>query len=120
IVRAAPQMGGGFYFIMNKDRVYHIYCDESRQCIDRYMVLGGIIINSEYVNTVYDTMRKYRDDFHMLSELKWSKVKTQKINEYKGFVDYFFALNNTDRMHFKSLIIDNHKVDVKKYSNGNK
>ncbi|MFH1898561.1 MAG: hypothetical protein ABH886_10090 [Candidatus Desantisbacteria bacterium] len=27
--------------------LYHIYCDESRQTQDRYMVIGGIIVSSE-------------------------------------------------------------------------
>jgi hypothetical protein len=35
-------------------------------------------------------------------------------------VEYFFALNNTDKLHFHSIIVDNHQVDYKKFSKGNK
>src|SRR5256885_6993421 len=56
----------------------------------------------------------------MKSELKWSKVTNQKLKEYKRFVDFFFALNNTDKLHFKCLIIDNHQTDHKKFSFGDK
>ncbi len=100
--------------------VYHIYCDESRQSKDRYMVLGGIIIPQKNIDEFNATMHNFRIDQNMHAELKWTKVSNQKINEYKRFVDYFFALNNTDRLHFHCIIIDNHKVDHKRFSKGNK
>lgn len=40
--------------------VYHIYCDESRQSKDRFMVIGGIIIPSGNVDEFNDTMQKFR------------------------------------------------------------
>jgi hypothetical protein len=84
------------------------------------MVLGGIIIDAEDIQRVEKTFRSYRDQFNMKSELKWSKVKRQKLVEYTRFMEYFFALNNTDLVHFKCVIIDNNKVDHKKYSDGDK
>jgi len=56
----------------------------------------------------------------MKSELKWSKVTNQKYDQYKRFVEYFFALNNTDELHFKCMIVDNHQINHKKFSDGNK
>lgn len=67
-----------------------------------------------------ETMKKYRLEQNMNAELKWSKVSSQKLNEYKRFVDYFFALNNTGLIHFHSMIIDNHQINYKKYSKGDK
>jgi hypothetical protein len=84
------------------------------------MVLGGIIIPYANVQTFTDTMKKYRDRYKMTSELKWSKISKGKLSEYISFVDYFFALVNADKIHFKSIIIDNHLVDHKKYSGGSK
>lgn len=100
--------------------LYHIYCDESRQTKDRFMIFSGIIIPEKTVDVFEKTMKKYRNQTNMHSELKWSKVSKQKLNEYKVFIDFFFALNNTDKIHFKSLAIDNHKVKHKIYNNGNK
>lgn len=100
--------------------VHHIYCDESRQCKDRYMVLGGIIVPVANVAAFNETMKKYRAEFNINGELKWSKVSKTKFTEYKSFVDYFFALINTDKIHFKCVIIDNHKVNHKKFSEGDK
>lgn len=96
--------------------IYHIFCDESRQNGERYMVLGGIIIPQETINTFNLTMQKFRDEQKMHAELKWSKVSEQKVSEYKRFVDYFFALNNTNKIHFSSLVIDTHQVNHKKFS----
>lgn len=103
---------------MAQEQVYHIFCDESRQSKDRYMVLGGIIIPAETIVTFNETMAAYRKKYNMNAELKWSKVKPQKLEEYKGFVEYFFALTNSDNIHFKSMIIDNHAVNHKKFSDG--
>lgn len=100
--------------------IYHIYCDESRQSKDRFMVIGGTIIPSDNVEQFNKTMQKYRNEQKMFSELKWSKVTNQKLTEYKRFVEYFFALNNTDNLHFHCIIIDNHQVDHKKYNKGDK
>ena len=98
--------------------IYHIYCDESRQSKDRFMVIGGTIIPSGNVEQFNKTMQKYRTEQKMFSELKWSKVTNQKLAEYKRFVEYFFALNNTDNLHFHCIIIDNHQVNHKKFKMG--
>ena len=100
--------------------LYHIYCDESRQSRDRFMLLGGIILPATNVEVFNETMRKFRSEQRMFAELKWTKVTNQKLEQYKKFVDYFFALNNTDKLHFHSIIIDNHQVNYKKFSKGNK
>lgn len=100
--------------------VYNIYCDESRQSKDRYMVLGGIIIPQHNIAEFNATMQNFRIEQNMHAELKWTKVSNQKVSEYKRFVDYFFALNNTDKLHFHSIVIDNHKVEHKRFSKGNK
>jgi len=99
--------------------LYHIYCDESRQSKDRFMIIGGLIIDSAEVNEFNLTMQMFRNEQRMYSELKWTKVTNQKLLQYKRFVDYFFALNNTDKLHFHCIIIDNHQVDHKRFSRGN-
>lgn len=103
---------------MDNRQVYHIFCDESRQTKDRYMVLGGTIMNNTDVPTFSSTMKKFRKENEMHAELKWSKVSEQRINEYKRFMEYFFALNNTDNIHFHCIIIDNHQVNYRKFSKG--
>jgi len=84
------------------------------------MVLGGILIPAENIFNFEATMLKYREEQNMRSELKWSKVTNQKYHEYRRFVDYFFALNNTDNLYFRSVVIDNHQVNHHKFNQGNK
>lgn len=100
--------------------LYNIYCDESRQSKDRYMVLGGLIIPAREVEIFNATMKNFREEQKMFSELKWTKVSNQKIKEYKRFVDYFFALNNSDKLHFHCIIVDNHQVNHRKFNKGDK
>lgn len=102
------------------DPVYHIYCDESRQSEHRFMALGGLIIRADNVANFNATMAKYRGETRMHAELKWTKVSAQKLPEYKRFIDYFFALNNANQVHFHCLMIDNHQVDHKRFSGGDK
>jgi hypothetical protein len=66
------------------------------------MVIGGTIIPSSNVEQFNRTMQKYRTEQKMFSELKWSKVTNQKLAEYKRFVEYFFALNNTDNCNYSA------------------
>jgi len=84
------------------------------------MVLGGIIIPQENVKNFNQTMHNFRVEQKMFAELKWTKVTDQKLIAYKRFVEYFFALNNTDKVHFHSIILDNHKINYKKFSKGDK
>jgi len=100
--------------------VYHIYCDGSRQSKDRFMVLGGLMLDAEEIERFNQTMQKFRLETNMFAELKWTKVSEQKLLEYKRFVDYFFALNNTDMLHFHCIIVDNHQVNYRKFSKGDK
>lgn len=100
--------------------IYHIFCDESRQTKDRFMVIGAIIINQNSIDIFNDTMKRYRAECKMTKELKWSKISNQKYGAYKLFIDYFFSLNNNNHINFKCLIIDNNKVNHRQYNKGDK
>lgn len=95
--------------------IHHIYSDESRHTGHRYMLMGAAIIRRNDVPMFNDTMAKYRLATKMPYELKWSKVNVQKLKEYKTFIDYFFALNNENKTHFKCIIIDNEGAANAKY-----
>jgi hypothetical protein len=104
-----------FWFVINR-----IYCDESRQTKDRFMVIGGFVIPQGRLRLVNQTLQKFRDEERMHAELKWTKVTSQKLNEYRRFVDYFFALNNNDKLHFHAIIFDNSQIDHNTFSQGDK
>lgn len=54
----------------------------------------------------------------MHSELKWTKVSNQKSEEYKALVELFFALNNSNALHFHAIAFDSHQVDFKRIGGG--
>ncbi len=98
--------------------IYHVYCDESRQTQDRYMIFGGIITSAKNVNLFDKTMQLYREAQNMNAEIKWSKVSDKKLNEYKTLIDLFFSVNEV--LHFKSIVFDTHFIDYKTYSGGDR
>jgi Protein of unknown function (DUF3800) len=99
---------------------YHIYADESRQCKDRFMVLGGLIVEGGNVPGFEATMAKFRHKTRMFAELKWSKVTNQKFEEYRLFLSYFFSLLSVGQLHFHCLIVDTHLTDHRKFNQGDK
>ena len=96
------------------ERFLHIYCDESRQTADRYMVLGGLITLRENEEAFKQAMNLYRQSNHMLSEIKWTKVSNQKIQEYKALMDLYFSLNRS--FHFKAIVIDTQEINHRRFN----
>lgn len=99
-------------------QTYAFFADESGTSGDRFTVVGGICIHRNTLQSVHDSMHMYRVAHNMHSELKWSKISNQKATEYEALVDYFFALNNTNRLQFHCIIFDNHQWNHSKYNDG--
>lgn len=95
---------------------YAFFCDESGISTDRFTVVGGLSMHRNNIEPVLTNLRAYRQKFNMGKELKWTKITDSKSHEYRQLVDYFFALNNTNRIHFHCIIFDNHKWLHKKYN----
>ncbi|GLH73253.1 hypothetical protein GETHLI_17550 [Geothrix limicola] len=103
---------------MSESAYYQIYCDES--CIsDRYHVIGGLILNRKHESAIIEKIKTFRSSTNMSKELKWTKVKNQKREQYVQFVDIGSQLFLDDVAHFHALVIDSHQYDHKKYSAGN-
>lgn len=98
-------------------RYLHIYCDESRQTADRYIVIGGIIVPRMHEARVQLALQSYRTDNQMNAELKWTKVSDQKLTEYRRFVDLFFSLSSI--IYFKAIVVDTSEIDHKRYNKNN-
>jgi len=83
--------------------LYHIYCDESRQTSERFMIIAGIRLRANGESAIKGMFDDYRDLYAMHAELKWGKVSPNKLAEYKRFLDYFLTLNTADQLHFKCM-----------------
>ena len=97
---------------------YVFIADEAGISNDRFTVVGGLCMHRETLRRAYDTLKVYRDKHNMHAELKWSKVSRQKLGEYMTLVEYFFAMNNSNHMHFHSIVFDSHRWAHKKYNEG--
>ena len=68
-----------------------IFCDESRQTKERFMVLGGIMVRASNIPNIEKTMKLFRTKYDMFAELKWVKVSNQKYEKYRHFMNLFFC-----------------------------
>lgn len=103
---------------MIPEQDYIFIADEAGISNDRFTVVGGICMHRDTVAGVYETLKQYRATFNMNSELKWSKISNQKETEYRWLVDYFFALNNSNRLQFHAIIFDSHAWNHRKFNDG--
>lgn len=97
---------------------FAFYADEAGISQDRFTVVGGMCMRNGTAADVYASIAKYRQEHGMKAELKWSRISNQKIDQYLALVDLFFALNNTNKVQFHSVIFDSHKANHGRYNNG--
>jgi hypothetical protein len=102
------------------DQDYIFIVDESGISTDRFTVVGGIVMHRSFYETCYKTLLDFRKNYNMNAELKWSKVSDQKFDQYSALVDHFFALNNSNKLHFHCIIFDNHQWDHKSFNQGDR
>jgi hypothetical protein len=77
------------------------------------MVIGGIIVDRSDRSILDGKFASFRSAEKMYATLKWEKVTNQKYEQYRKFVDIFF--DNNPLMHFKSIIIDTTKLDMRRF-----
>ena len=92
-----------------------IYCDES--CHDLtghhpFMSIGGLKIARSEKPTVSGELRHLMKSISLNSELKWSKVSSKKLAEYKRIVDFFFE---REELCFRAIVVPQKKVELEKY-----
>ncbi|MEL6196612.1 MAG: DUF3800 domain-containing protein [Pseudomonadota bacterium] len=95
---------------------FAFYADESGISRDRFTVVGGICMHRSTAEAVYASIDRYREQYNMRSELKWSKISNQRQAEYEAFIDLFFALNNTNHIQFHCVIFDSHQWNHARYN----
>ncbi|AEE95325.1 DUF3800 domain-containing protein [Mahella australiensis] len=98
----------------------HVYCDESSQSCNKYLVIGGIWIPAENVGNIGAKFIEFRNNNHMLNELKWGKVSNGKLNEYKKFIDEVFDGIYKRYLAYRCIIVNMEQYDNKTYNNGDK
>ncbi|QGY85767.1 DUF3800 domain-containing protein [Staphylococcus epidermidis] len=96
----------------------NIYCDESCHLENddiNIMVLGAIAVPEFAKKTVYDEIRRLKENMgiSIFREIKWTKVSNSEINYYKKLVDYIF---NNESLKFRAVLLpDKSKLNHKYY-----
>lgn len=94
---------------------YVIYCDES--CHDltahhKFMAIGGLRVPRPEKTRLSRELRKLMQSRGLNSELKWSKVSTKRLEDYKKIIDFFFEHT---QLTFRAIVIDQSKVRLEEY-----
>jgi hypothetical protein len=103
-------------FLPPQDFVF--FADESGVSQERFTVVGGICVHRKLIPAVHEAIREYREVNNMQAELKWTRISNQKLSEYEKLVEYFFALNSTNKAHFYAIVFDAHKWNHARYNQG--
>ncbi len=95
-----------------------VYCDESRydNAPDNlYMGIGGIWIPLSERNRFRKSLKRLAADYHLNSEIKWSKTSDIVLPGYKAFIDAFFAV---DFVQFRIILVNHDLLDYKSFQGG--
>jgi len=85
--------------------------DESGQSTDRYMCVGGIVINADRVDEVRADILEIKRLADINSEIKWTNLRAHRLRHYRRMVEYFFTLIRLRQIHFHAVICDFSKFD---------
>jgi hypothetical protein len=99
---------------------YVIYCDESRHDggnNNRYMAIGGLWVDRDRKEDLTKELRHLLREVNLLSEIKWSKVSSKKLEEYKKIIDFFFE---NKELNYRVIVVDQQKLDLTKFHGGDK
>ena len=96
-----------------------IYVDESSQTKHRYLVLGGLIIPHDRIESFCNAVERARHPELPAKSLKWGRVSRTKFDAYKRAVDVFFA-PSASAVHFHSVVVDTSKQDHRRWNKGSR
>lgn len=99
-----------------------IYCDESRQSGERYMVIGGIWVCRNIEQTVLERCRcqKAHQKSSYLREFKWTNFGKKELLVMQEFPDSFFDNMRTNKIAFRCIVVDTHQYNHRAFSDGDK
>lgn len=95
---------------------YVIYCDESRED-GRFMAIGGLWVPRSEKAQISRSFRDLCRERGLNAEIKWSKVSSARLDDYKALIDFFFQ---TKPLSFRVIVVDQSKVDLAKFHDGDR
>ncbi|MGL4671530.1 DUF3800 domain-containing protein [Cetobacterium sp.] len=86
---------------------YKIFCDESNHLYSdksNLMIIGGIFCPNDEVQEVNKYIKYLKHKYNAKSELKWTKLNSNKKDFYRELLEYFFSRIN---LSFNAQIVMN-------------
>ena len=106
---------------------FRIYSDESRHKNERFLLLSGLWIEEENVDTVENRMLELRKKYgftndegkfiNFCGELKWTKISSKYYPIYQELVDLFFDWIEKDVFRYCCMLVDTQDDAVINFSN---
>lgn len=100
--------------------LHDIYIDESSQTKNRFLVIGGIGIDTRSVPAANAALAQARLPQLPQGEMKWGKVSNSKIDAYGRTIKAFFDDPAFSGFHFHSLVVDTSALDHRKHNQGSR
>lgn len=100
---------------------YEVYCDESNQDLfwasktnpfNKYVLIGGLWIPANDRNLCKIKIKSLREKHNLLTEYKWKKISSSKLEFYIDLVNMFFASKD---MRFRVIVLLNEELDSAKF-----
>lgn len=83
------------------------YCDSSSHRDSRYMVVGGIAVQTARYTALCAAVQAIKDAAPIRSEMKWADYRGgERTAAYEGLVRLFFSLIAQNQIHFHALIAE--------------
>ena len=98
--------------------LHDVYIDESSQTKHRFLLLGGLIIQTGTAALFQQRAAEARIPDLPANEIGWVKVSRGKLAAYKRFVEVFFDGQDQVVLEFHAIAVDTHKLDHRRF-NGN-
>lgn len=97
-----------------------IYIDESSQTKNRFLVIGGITVETLSVAAADEAIAKLRLPELPFGEMKWGKVSRSKLRAYGRLAKGFFDHPVLRPLHFHCLVVDTYALDHAKHNEGSR
>lgn len=94
---------------------YVIYCDESCHDLTKhhtFMSIGGLLVPRPEKGGLSKKLRLLMHSCDLKSEVKWSKVSSKRLEDYKKLVNFFF---DHKQLRFRAIVVEQAKVRFDKY-----
>jgi len=98
--------------LKKNSKEYFIWCDESDQSGKFFSnFYGGVLVKSENLREVMQTLQKVCARLHLHDEIKWQKISDHYVVKYIRLMDVFFDLVKDGKIKVRIMFIQNaHKT----------